>query len=325
MKRENYQKVVEMMGYECLYHKLTGFCGEGSSLTKVDVDNSEGKATEVLERIISYADALLYDADRWEEDELTDWFNFIIDGEHYELDIDYMIHDEEEADWEKWEALKERILKAKRIGIEYSFAADTISESHHVEEGLWCLLKDVLAEGRLADCVSLCTCTKSGIRCADDGLGLVARRAMWMNGMHNGQYVCGEIPFESNEDAIRRCSGWKEADEGDIEDGLMLKLHPKTSTALLKRVREVAKSFEQKIDCEMKLMMSYNDFRNDYIEQHAAMEDGTVSCVDKAEDDRQQRNFPDLRVYFTPEEKQMVRLRKNNTQSKMIGQAISKT
>lgn len=319
MNRENYEKVAEILGNKYIFNCSGGKCEDFTSDTKIDIDNSTGRAAEVLERIVAYADALLYDAYHSEPEPMNGWktfelvkasdaFDFIVEDTRYTLEIDHMVHDADDMEWKEWSVVREKILNAEKASIEYWYSVDVICPENLVDYALNRVLDDLLANGRLADCVSV----QMRIFRGDVLLTNKPAREMkgcsylWMNGVRNGQYLCGEIPFESNEDAIHSCSGWQGTDDNGLEVGLFLRLHPKTSPELLKRVREVAKSFEQKIDCEMKLMMSYNDFRNDYIELHVAIEDGTVSCVDKAEDDKQQRNFPDLRVYFTPEEKQML-------------------
>lgn len=294
MDRKNYLKVVDRLGYGRIYNFSRGTCEDFTCDTRIDIGNSEGKATEVLERIVAYVDALLYDADHYEPTDATDVFDFVVEDERYTLDLDNMIHDADEAEWKEWEIFRKKLLNAEKANVAYEYGFDTICPEDLVDHAMKRMLADLLADGRLADCVSMQMKVYGQSGCC----------YLWMNGMNNGRYVCGEIPFEQNEALVRSCGGWSLTNDDFDEGGVLLRLHPKNSQTLLNRARETAKTFSQKIDCEIKLMLSYEDFRNNYIEWHAAMEDTAVSCVDKTEDDRQQRNFPDLRVYFTSEEKQ---------------------
>lgn len=309
VNRENYEKVAKLMGNDVIYNTLRGFAMDFCSKTIINVDNTEGKATEVLECIVAYADAILYAVDRWEPAEPTDSFEFIFDDGRYELDVGYMIHDAEDSSWEEWMELREKVLHAKQIRIEYAYAAEGIDAEDLVSWGIQRLLSDMLEGGRLASCVSVWTRVIPGeVFPEEDGLALQHRHSLWMNGLYNGRYVCGEIPFEKDEALVRSYGGWRQSDDANEEDGIYLQLHTKTSQGLLNRLRKAAMVFSRKVDCNMELQLSDEDYRRNYLKMHS--EDGWgdlfQSTIDKDTDDREQRNFPDLRVYFTPEEKQML-------------------
>lgn len=107
MNRENYEKVAKLLGDDVIYSTLRGFGMDFSNKTIIDVDNSEGKASEVLERIVLYADALLYAVGRWRPEEPTDSFEFIFDDACYELDVADMLYNASDSDWKDWMALRE--------------------------------------------------------------------------------------------------------------------------------------------------------------------------------------------------------------------------
>lgn len=189
------------------------------------------------------------------------------------------------------------------------YATDGVDAEDLAYWGIQRMLDDVLEGGRLANCVSVWTRVIPGAAFSEaDGLRLQYRRYLGMNGLYNGRYVCGEVPFEKDEELVRCYGGWRQSDGYEEEEGIYLRLHPKTSRGLLNRLCKAAMAFSQKADCNMELKLSYADYRRDYLNQHSENKRDVLaqSTLDKDADDREQRNFPDLRVYFTPEEKQML-------------------
>jgi len=205
-----------------------------------------------------------------------------------------------ENDWEDWAALRERILQAKQIQIEYSFGECADVAEDLIGEGMAKALDDLLEGGRLADCVKICS--QSEMRFAfDNGNGLEGHylRCLWMNGMHNGEYVCGEVPFEENEQKVRHCGGWRQANFFDEEDsGLKISLHPDTSPALMQRLRRTLREFEGKINCYVDNKLTLKECLGDCYDK--------ITETNKAVDDAEQLAAPDLRKYFTKEEIQKI-------------------
>ena len=303
MERANYRKVLEILDRDRVYNYDIGFCMNFASYARIDVDNTSGKATEVLERIISYADAMLYDVVENEPESVTDQFIFILEGERYTLDVEYMAQDADDEDWNDWQQLRSRILKAEQIRVEYGYVSDADYAEDLINIGIKRMLDDVLAEGRLADCVNFRIEVGTTGLDGSDGLKVYHRRYLWLNGMHNGKYICGEVPFEQNEQMIRSCGGWWQSGSGSEDcDGIFLNLHPRTSPALLNRLRKCVKDFTRKVPCAAEVTLSLDEYPRRFIEEMG----GNIvpSMTDKAIDDKEQREFPDLRKYFSDEEVQ---------------------
>ena len=301
MDRANYKKVLKTLGYDEIYNCPSGSCMDFGSCTRIDIDNTSGKATEAIERIISYVDALLYEVDIKEPAGATDRFTFILDDERYSLDIDYMAQDADDEDWECWQFLRSEILSAKQIHIEYRYVGDADVAEDLLETGLKHMLDDVLADGMLANCVRFCIQIATGGSDEGEGLEAHCRRYLWINGIHNGQYICGEIPFEKNDELIRSCGGWRQSDSACNDcDGIFLNLHPRTSPLLLNRLRKCIKDFTRKIHCNAEIMLSPEEYRRRYMDDVSSYI--TPSMTDKAMDDKEQKEFPDLRKYFSADE-----------------------
>ena len=303
MERANYKKVLEKLGYDPIYNQPTGRMDVFTNSARIDIDNTSGRATEVLERVISYVDALLYEIQRYEPENATDVLTFILNDELLTLDVEYMTQDADDADWEAWRLLRNDILNAKQISIEYSFAFDADCAKDLVNTGIKRMLDDVLAGGRLADCVSFRIKVSNGFASEGDGLELCSRRYLWLNGMHKGRYICDEVPFEQNEQLIRSFGGWRQSGTGSEEcDGIFLNLHPRTSPTLLSRLRKCVKDFTRKIPCAAEVVLSLDEYSRRYMEE--MKEYITPGMIDKEIDDKEQRDFPDLRKYFSDEEVQ---------------------
>ena len=301
MDRANYKKVLKTLGYDEIYNCPSGSCMDFGSCTRIDIDNTSGKATEAIERIISYVDALLYEVDIKEPAGATDRFTFILDDERYSLDIDYMAQDADDEDWKCWQFLRSEILSAKQIHIEYRYVGDADVAEDLLETGLKHMLDDVLADGMLANCVRFCIQIATGGSDEGEGLEAHCRRYLWINGIHNGQYICGEIPFEKNDELIRSCGGWRQSDSACNDcDGIFLNLHPRTSPLLLNRLRKCIKDFTRKIHCNAEIMLSPEEYRRRYMDDVSSYI--TPSMTDKAMDDKEQKEFPDLRKYFSADE-----------------------
>lgn len=326
MERANYKKVLEILDRDRVYNYEVGMCMDFTSRTCIDVDNSSGKATEFLQRVLSYIDAMLYEVDAKEPASVTDRFAFLFEDERYTLDMEYMAQDADEKDWEYWRNLREDILNAKQIRIEYTYSTDADEAADLITFGMQPMVKDILANGALADCVMMYIQVDMG----GDGSGFIEDsgleshypRCLWVNGMHGGKYVCGEVPFEHNEQRVRSCGAWRQSGDTSDEAGIYLRLHPKTSPALLNRLRKAAKEFARRVNCEMEINLSYEDHKRNYMEMNPGYV--TASMTDKAIDDKEQLNFPDLRVYFTSEEVQALLNRYPNLSALYIKHADSK-
>lgn len=324
MDRANYKKVLKILDRDRVYNYYIGMCMDYVNRARIDVDNTSGKATEVLEQIISYVDAMLYDVDKNEPSSVSDKFAFILDGERYTLDVEYMALDADDEDWNFWQQLRSSILNAKQLRVDYHYVSDADESEDLINIGIKRMLDDVLADGCYADCVSFCIqieMSGGGFE-EDDGLESHYRRYLWLNGLHNGQYVCGEIPFEANEQLIRSTSGWRQSSGTSDESGLFLRLHPNTSPALLSRLRKAAKDFSHKVNCLMEIGLSMEDHKRIYMEMNSNYV--TASMTDKSVDDKEQLNFPDLRTYFTTDEVQSLLNRYPNLSSLYIKHADPK-
>ena len=306
MNRENYKEVLKILKRDRVYNYEIGVCDGFMVRARINIDNSGNRANCVLERIVSYIDAMLYDVDTHEPESVTDRFAFIFNDERYTLNMEYMTHDSEEKDWAYWETLKSRILNAQVIYIEYGFSTDGDYSHDLIDIGIKRMLDDVLADGKLADCVRVYIQIEV-VDCGysyNDGLDQHPKRYLWCNGMHNGEYICGEVPFVQDEHLIRSCSGWRESGEGTEEEGgVILRLHPRTSPALLERLRKAARNFANRVNCFMDICLNLEEHRHHCLEEaFYPINKAKPSVVDKIIDDKEQLNFPDLRAYFTPEE-----------------------
>lgn len=304
MTKDEYRKVLDILGTDRICNHCEGYTVGFRSDARIDVDNSARKATELIESILIYADAMLFEVDALEPSCVSDVMSFTWNDERYVLDMDHMLCDACEAEWENWKDVRREILAAGRLHVEYSYETDAEEAGELIGCGIQGMLEKLLADGQLADCVKLSMRVEpvhGGVE-FDDGLASEPCRLLWMNGMHNGSYVCGEVPYEKNDALIRSYGAWRQSeyDDGMDENGIILRLHPRTSPALLNRLRRSAKQFASKVNCNMEYFLSCEDHRRAYVEENSSYL--TASMMDKAVDDAEQRNFSDLRVYFSKEE-----------------------
>lgn len=304
MTMNEYRNVLDILGTDHICNHCEGYTVGFRSETRIDVDNSARKATELVESILSYADAILFEVDMLEPSCVSDVMSFTWNDERYVLDMNHMLCNESEAEWENWKDVRRELLAAGKIHVEYSYETDAEEAGELIGCGIQGMLETLLADGQLADCVNLSMRVEtvhSGIE-FDEGLASEPCRLLWMNGMHNGSYVCGEVPYEKNDTLIRSYGAWRQSeyDDGMDENGVILRLHPRTSPALLNRLRRSAKQFASKVNCNMEYFLSREEHRRAYVEENSSYL--TASMMDKAVDDAEQRNSPDLRVYFSKEE-----------------------
>ena len=304
MTMNEYRKVLDILGTDRICNHCEGYTVGFRSDARIDVDNSARKATELVESILSYADAMLFEVDALEPSCVSDVMSFTWNDERYVLDMDHMLCDACEAEWENWKDVRREILAAGRLHVEYSYETDAEEAGELIGCGIQGMLEKLLADGQLADCVKLSMRieTVHGGFEFDDGLASEPCRLLWMNGTHNGSYVCGEVPYERNDALIRSYGAWRQSEcsDGMEENGIILRLHPRTSPALLNRLRRSAKQFASKVNCNMEYFLSREEHRRAYAEENSSYM--TASMTDKALDDAEQRNLPDLRIYFTKEE-----------------------
>lgn len=82
----------------------------------------------------------------------------------------------------------------------------------------------------------------------------------WMNGLYNGEYICGEVPFVQDEAAVLSISNWLQSnhDDGfcmDIDDslGVRLTLAPNTRPEIVTRALKLAGRFYDQLQCSIEV------------------------------------------------------------------------
>ena len=296
MNEQKYMEILVRTGLSYIYHfdakKTTNYL----SRTIIDANNTDDRAAELIGRIAEYIDAILYEVQVKAFEGITDRFVFIPDGERFEF---------EPMQPENWHLLKERMQNSVSLRVEHEFIENACDATELVRFGMMCQLEDLLEGGRLADCVSMYTqieMNEGGFE-EDEGLEEHHYRYLWMNGMHNGGYICGEIPFVRDERCVRSCTGWRQSDPITGEGtGLSIALHPHTSPALLRRLHRSASEFARKVNCDMEILLNHEDAVR-YQRNNSSF---LPSAAEKAYDDAYQLKAPDLRQYFTPEEVQRI-------------------
>lgn len=240
-----------------LSHMLRGVTDPATSHTVAIIDNRDGRSAEVVDRILRFADALLYEVDLNEYYEATDFLEFQFDGRRFELVPGKYAEYGDLGDFAEWEEQREAIRKAESLRVNYAYTDEDLA-SFMVKLGFHSLLKDLLAEGRLADRVTLYTQVHHRVECFGDGLEEHISRTLVVNGLVNGEYVDGELPFVENDALIRSLGGWRQSvpecddlNRDSSELGLYFRMCKPLGKNLEARLRKCLHAFQGRVNCKM--------------------------------------------------------------------------
>ena len=76
MTMNEYRKVLDILGTDHICNHCEGYTVGFRSDARIDVDNSTRKSTELIESILSYADAMLFEVDALEPSCVSDVMSF---------------------------------------------------------------------------------------------------------------------------------------------------------------------------------------------------------------------------------------------------------
>ena len=271
LKKEQHDKRI----YCTLFHE-----GPYASInTRLIIDNESREANEVVWTAMAIIDLMLEQMEHDEPSMTTDLFTLVADGERMQLDPAVLVLDGEESELTRWQAFREQFLSGAHLEFGHQFINEP-DEHYTPGFGIPKLFADLLEGGKFAQWVTMTVNLDNGDygtwktfrnpcpqrqwrfrqRRGEEFLG----QSYWMNGMRDGQYVCGEIPFVRNDVAMMSAGSWYQStgpDWTDCDDqrGIILTLMPNIPDALLERLVALGHKFNEKLRCDVEMNLTPNE------------------------------------------------------------------
>ena len=261
--------ITKVLGYESFYSELYPGSAMASVTSRLVIDNTSGKADEVIDRIIAFIDCMLRQIQDNEPDRITDYFTLVADGDRIQFDAFELALDGDEPEWNHWKAFRERFLNGRLLEAEHQFISEPNDEVF-IEWSFPKLLKDLLEGGKLAEYVTLTAVLDNGDyadwhefrkpyhqdiwkrRMREEYYPFNGQR-FWMNGFFNNEYVCGEVPFVQDNAAVMSIESWYQSElvfiDADDHEGIVLTLAPNSKPDVIEKALALMKRFYNELPC----------------------------------------------------------------------------
>ena len=244
--------------------------------THLIIENESHEANEVVWMAMAIVDLMLEQMERDEPSTTTDLFTLVADGERMQFDPAVLVLDGEESELTRWHTFRERFLNGANLEFGHQYISEP-DEQYTPIFGIPRLFADLLEGGKFAQWVTMIVNLDNGDygtwkafrtscpqrqwrlrqRCGDDFFG----QSYWMNGLRDGQYVCGEIPFVQDDAAMMSVGSWYQSMDRDWTDcddqpGIILTLMPNIPNAFLEKVATLGRKFNEKLSCDVEMNLT---------------------------------------------------------------------